>query len=288
MTEVGRVPTRRRRISGHRRHDRIVLAILICYSIVILFPLFWVVLTSFKNNLLALSIPPVWTFTPILSNYTNLPEDVPNFTKVFANSLITAAASTIGILVLAAPAGYGLSRFVFKRSQRLGVAVLATRTVPRIALALPLFLMARDLHLLDTLQSVIVANIAYTLPLAMLLVIGFVDAIPIELDEAATIDGCGRIRIFYHVVLPLIWPGLAALAILCSITAWNEFLMPFILTSRKAVTLPIVVAEFINGTGINWGELCAFAVVTMIPGVIAIVLVGRTLSRAFTSGAVTG
>jgi multiple sugar transport system permease protein len=263
-------------------------ALLSLYAVVVLFPLGWVVLTSFKNNNLALQLPPAFVFQPIFSNYTNLATDVPNFGGVFANSVIVALASTAGILLLAAPAGYGLSRYVFRSSTALGVAVLSTRTVPRIALALPLFLIARDFRLLDTLQAVVLANIAYTLPLGIFMVLGFVDAVPLELEEAATLDGCGQIGVFFRIVLPMIIPGLGATAILTTITAWNEFLMPFILTSRKSVTLPVVVAQFITGTGINWGELCAFAVVTMIPGVIAVSLVSRSLSRAFTAGALKG
>jgi multiple sugar transport system permease protein len=117
---------------------------------------------------------------------------------------------------------------------------------------------------------------------------GFIESLPIEIEEAALIDGANRLTILWRIVFPLILPGISATAILVSIVAWREFLYPLILTSRDARTLPVVVGEFITEFGINWGELCAFAVITILPMVAFALFSWKYLVRGFTGGGVTG
>ena len=263
-------------------------AVLCAYALFTLFPLLWVLLTSFKTNVQALASPPVLVFAPISDNYVNVALRVHDFGRVFLNSVVVAAASTAGILVLGTPASYGLSRFVFRGSGLLGFSILSTRTVPRVAIAVPLFLLMKDVGLLDTWSAVILANIAYSLPFGIWMIVGFVEAVPLELEEAARIDGCSRFGAFARVVVPLILPGLGATAILTTIVAWNEFLMPLVLTSRDARTLPVVVGQFITEYGIDWGQLSAFAVLTILPVVLATVFIERYLIGGLTAGAVKG
>jgi ABC-type glycerol-3-phosphate transport system permease component len=275
----------------HTRHnlERLGLyAFLIAYAAFTLFPMLWVLLTSFKTNVQALATPPVLLFAPVVDNYVNVTLHIHDFGRVFLNSTVVALASTACILALGTPASYGLSRFVFRGSGILGFSILSTRTVPRVAIAIPLFLLMKNIGLLDTWWALILANVAYSLPFGVWMIVGFVEAIPLELEDAARIDGCGRFGTFVRIVLPLIVPGMGATAILTTIVAWNEFLMPLVMTSRDALTLPVVVGQFMTEYGIDWGQLSAFAMFTILPVVLATVFVERYLIGGLTAGAVKG
>ncbi len=258
------------------------------YALWSLFPIAWVALTSLKNNAEALETPPSLVFQPIFSNYANAVARVDNFGAVMQNSVIIAAGSTLVIVLLALPAAYGLSRFIHARRSVVGIVILSTRAFPPIAIAIPLFLLMQSVGLLDTRQAVILANVSFSLPFAIWMFYGFIESLSIEIEEAARLDGASRMTILTRIVIPLILPGVGATAILVSIVAWREFLFPLILTSRDARTLPVVVGDFVTSFGTNWGELCAFAIITIVPVSVFAVFAGKYLVQGFSSGGVKG
>lgn len=273
---------------GRKVTSFIVYGFLVLYCIWSLFPIIWVFLTSFKTNAQALQVPPQIFFEPTFENYPGVFERIFQFPKVIFNSVLIAAASTLAILLLAVPAAYGLSRFVHARKGVVGLSIISARTFPRIALAIPLFLLMQGAGLIDTRVSVIIANVAFSLPFAIWMIFGFVESVPIEVEEAARVDGCSRFGALVRVVFPLILPGVGATGILTTIVAWREFLFPLILTSREARTLPVVVGDFITSQGTNWGELTAFAMITILPVVVFAAFVGKYLVHGFSGGAVKG
>jgi multiple sugar transport system permease protein len=263
-------------------------AVLAIYSVWALFPVLWVLLTSFKTNAEALSVPPRLLFEPTVSNYVNVFNTVYEFAAVAANSVLIALAGTAIIIILAVPAAYGLSRFIPMGRNALSFGIISARTFPTIGLAIPLFLLMQNANLLDTRSAVIVANVAYSLPFGIWMIFGFIESIPIELEEAALLDGCSRLSALVRVVIPQLLPGLGATAILTSVVAWREYLFPLILTSRDARTLPVVAGSFITDSGTDWGGLCAYAVMTILPIAIFCAVTGKFLVRGFVAGAVKG
>jgi multiple sugar transport system permease protein len=261
---------------------------LIIYAAWAVFPIFWVVLTSFKTNAEALAVPPKLLFQPTFSNYSDVFKTVYEFPAVVVNSVMIAAIGTSIIVILAVPAAYGLSRLLPLGRDTMSFGIISARTFPTIGLAIPLFILMQNANLLDTRAAVIVANVAYSLPFGIWMTFGFLESIPIELEEAALLDGCSRLGALVRVVIPQLLPGLGATAILTSIVAWREYLFPLILTSRDARTLPIVAGSFITDTGTDWGGLCAYAVMTIVPIAIFCVVTSKFLIRGFIAGAVKG
>lgn len=265
-----------------------VYGLLIAYAVWSLFPVAWVALTSFKTNVQALAIPPQLIFEPTLANYGGAIDRIDRFPNVVLNSLVIAAGSTLAIVVLALPAAYGLSRFVHARRSLIGATILSARGFPPIAVAIPLFLLMLNANLIDTHVAVIAANVSFSLPFAIWMFYGFIQSLSLEIEEAALLDGASRVTILSRIVLPIIAPGVAATAILVSIVAWREFLYPLVLTSRDARTLPIVVGEFVTAFGTNWGELSAFAVMTIVPVAAFAIFSWKYLVRGFVGGGTTG
>jgi multiple sugar transport system permease protein len=266
----------------------VVYACLALYALWSLFPILWVLLISFKGSADALTVPPELVFQPTLANYKQVFQTVYEFPSVILNSVLIAAAGTFIILLLAVPAAYGLSRILPLGRDTMSFGIISVRTFPTIGLAIPLFLLMQNASLLDTRTSVIIANVAYSLPFGIWMIFGFLEAIPVELEEAAQLDGCSRLGALVRVVLPQLLPGLGATAILISIVAWREYLFPLIFTSREARTLPIVAGSFITNSGTDWGGLCAYAVMTIVPIAIFCAVTGKYLIRSFVAGAMKG
>jgi ABC-type glycerol-3-phosphate transport system permease component len=266
----------------------LLLGALLAYAAWALFPIAWVLLTSLKTNAEALSVPPRLLFAPTLENYANVFSTIEDFPQVILNSVLIAAAGSAIIILLAVPAAYGLSRLIPIGRNAMGFGIISARTFPTIGLAIPLFIMMQNADLLDTRLSVIVANVAYSLPFGIWMILGFVEAVPVELEEAAMLDGCSRVGALVRVVMPQLLPGLGATAILTSIVAWREYLFPLVLTSRDARTLPVVAGSFITDSGTDWGGLCAYATLTIVPIAIFCAIAGKFLVRGFIAGAMKG
>jgi multiple sugar transport system permease protein len=255
---------------------------------VMLVPFIWLVLTTFKRPVDFLSSPPViipeqWT----LSNYEKVLQ-FPLLFEYFRNTVVIASVSTFLAVVLGSAAAYTLARvkFPFGLNNILAIWILITRMYPAVATAVPYFVLIRNLGLIDSPWALIITYTSFNLPFVVWLMLGFFQALPIDMERAAVVDGAGMWQRFVRVVLPLSAPGLIATTILSFILAWNEFLFAVILTSIKAKTVPVVIAGFITDKGLEWGQMSALGAMLVTPVIILAWVSQRYLIRGLTLGAV--
>ncbi len=250
-------------------------------------PIVYIVLTSFKEPKLTFAIPPVWSFTPTLKNYQEVLSST-NFGKYFLNSVLVALITTGIALMLGTLAAYGFSRFRFRGHFWLKMSSLVPQMLPPIAIIVPLYVLFSKLDWIDTRQALVISYLTFTIPLSTWMMIGFFDDVPIELEEAAMIDGCSRFGALVRVSLPLAVPGMAATAILAFLYCWNEFLYAVILTGRDARTLPVIITSFMTNKSVLWGRIAASGSLVLIPVLIFALLAQRYLIRGLAKGAVKG
>jgi ABC-type glycerol-3-phosphate transport system permease component len=255
--------------------------------LVVLFPIYWMILASLRPTAETLSFPPLWWPTEIdLSAYRKLFND-PKELRYFLNSCVIAGSTSGLTILLAAPSAYGFSRFRIAGARVILLGLLALQMLPAVALILPFFTIAKWLGLYNTYWILVFADTAFTLPIAVWLLKGFFDSIPTALEEAAMIDGCGRARALWYIVLPLALPGVVGTAVFAFLWTWSEFLFAVVLTSDPSVTpLTIRMAGFFTQYGRDWNGVMALNVLAAIPLVIAFVVVQRWVVSGLTSGAV--
>ena len=278
-----------RRISSFQK--AITVVVLIAALAFFMFPVIWMFITSFKTEAEYFSYPPV--FIPedfSFRNYFNamaFPPDGRGGLQGLRDSLIIASATTVASVLIGSLAAYSLSRFK-TGGENFSFWILSTRMFPPVAAALPLFLIFKEIKLLDTHLALIIANTVFSLPFVIWLLKGFFDELPTELEEAALIDGCSYWGAFTRVALPLVTPGLVATALFSFIFAWNEFMFAVLLTRRNVRTLTIIVPSLVGGHEILWGEIAAIGTVAIIPGILLALLLQRYLVRGLTLGAFKG
>jgi multiple sugar transport system permease protein len=277
---------RRIRIARAVRYCLVALAVLVTLA-----PVYWMVTISLKSEVDQFAVPPRWLlFTPTLAHYRDA-FFARSFGQYLVTSLIVAVSSTLCATVLGTLAAYALARFRWphRLGTRLSLWILSTRMFPPIVTAIPLFLMMRDVRLLNTRASLIIVYTAFNLPFVVWMMRGFFQEIPRELEEAARVDGDSRLGALRRVVLPLVVPGLAATAIFCLIVSWNELLFALILTQTDAaMTLPVGIAGRVTQYEIKWGVMSAAGVVAMMPILVFALAVQRYLVRGLSLGAVKG
>ena len=210
--------------------------------------------------------------------------------RFLANSLVVTVTSTLVALVLGCLAAYGLARIrlPFRLSRVLALLFLVVRFYPKISIAIPYFLLMRTLGLLDTRAAIVIAHVSLTMPFVVWLLLGFFEEFPRELEQSAMLDGCGVVRRFTAIVLPLMTPAIATAGILTALLSWNEFLMASAVGPVHAKTLPVRIASFITDKGILWGDMSAMGTVIVLPVVVFALLTQRYLVRGLTAGAVKG
>lgn len=280
----------RLRMSGFSRILRAVLiyAALMVFTIYAAGPILWTILSSFQNRVDIISTPPVLIFQPTLDNYRKLLVTFPDFGHYVVNTVVTSIVSTSIVMILAVLAAYGVARFRFWWRNGFLIGVMVHRMIPEVSLAIPFFLLARIMGLYDSRLAIILAMVAFMAPFAVWMVMGFVEKVPVEVEESAQIDGCTRLGAFWHITIPLMLPGIAVTFIFCFIFAWNLFLLPLILTSSKAMTLAPLVAKLSTEYGIEWGPMTALATILFVPLLILGALIQRYLVSGLTMGAIKG
>jgi multiple sugar transport system permease protein len=282
---------------GARAARRSRLARLLVYVTLIgavvaaLAPVYWMLTISLKTEVDQFASPPRWlSFSPTLAHYADAFLSR-SFGQYLATSAVVAVLSTIGSVTLGTFAAYALARFRWpaKLDRRLSLWILSTRMFPPIVSAVPLFLMMRDLRLLNTMAALIIVYTAFNLPFVVWMMRGFFQELPRELEEAAMVDGDSRLGALRRIILPLVVPGLAATAVFCLIMSWNEFLLALVLTQTDAaMTLPVGIAGRVTQYEIKWGVMSAAGVVAMLPILIFAMAVQRYLVRGLSLGAVKG
>lgn len=274
-----------------RRTGILKTGLLVLALVATLAPVYWMITISFKNEIDHFAMPPKWfSFTPTLQHYHDA-FVTRSFGQYLLTSAIVAVVSTFFALVLGTLAAYALTRFrlPYDLSRRLSLWILSTRMFPAIVTAVPLFLMMRDLRLLNTKASLIIVYTAFNLPFVVWMMRGFFAEVPRDLEEAALVDGDSRLGALVRIVLPLVSPGLAATAVFCLIVSWNEFLFALVLTQTDAsMTLPVGIAGRVTQFEIKWGVMSAAAVVAMMPILVFALAMQRYLVRGLSLGAVKG
>jgi multiple sugar transport system permease protein len=272
---------------GHGQRSMLLGAALAIFTAVNLLPIIHAVLTSLKHPVDAFAVPTKWIFEPTLAYHRAIWLEK-DFGWYLANSAIIA----LGTVAISVPVGtlaaYALSRIRTRRSQALLFGLLAIRMFPRMLLVIPFFVMAKVLGLFDTRTIVVLAMVAFNQPFAIWLMRGFFLDIPIELDEAARIDGCTSFQVFWRVVLPVVRPGLVATTLFSLLLAYNEFLFPLILTGTEAKPLPVAISEYGAENIEYWSLSAAGAIGIMAPIVLFMILVQRHIVRGLTFGALKG
>jgi multiple sugar transport system permease protein len=250
-------------------------------------PIVVILATSLRQQVAIFAEPLNFLFVPTLDNYRAvLSED--KFDRYLRNSLFVGGVSTLITLVLGSMAAYGLARLRFPGRRALAYTTLLLRTVPLAVLAIPVFLIWNEWQLVNSLWGLLLLYVAVNLPFTIWLLYGFVLQVPIELEEAAAIDGCGPIRVFTKVLLPLMAPGLAAAAIFTFRIAWNEFILALVLTDRHTRTLPVAASLFITDMGVDWGRVMAMASLIALPPLVFSFVAARQIVGGLTAGAVKG
>ena len=296
---------------------RLAGAVVVCYALLSMVPLVWIVLTGFKTPTDSIAYPPKVMFEPSLEGYVNLfttrsrqtPEYIDSlppatswydrlvrsqgmviagpskYGQRYVNSLIIGFGSTFLAVFLGVLAAYAFSRFRVPLRDDLLFFILSTRMMPPIAVAIPIYLMYRQLGLSDTWVGMILLYTAVNVSLAVWLLKGFIDEIPREYEEAAMVDGYTRFQAFWKVVLPQASTGIAATAIFCLIFAWNEYAFAVLLTSGETQTAPPFIPIIIGEGGQDWPAVAAGTSLFLIPIVVFTVMLRRHLLRGITFGA---
>ena len=261
--------------------------VLTALALACLMPMVMMAVTSVRTETQIFDTQWSWLFAPTMANYRSVIEDG-HIDRYLLNSLKVSLSATLITLMLGTMCAYAMARFRFLGREPLSYSTLILRTLPPAVLAVPVFVIWSAWGIGDTLSGVVLVYVALNLPFTIWLLYGFIDQLPIELEEAAAIDGCGPFKVFYKIVLPLIKPGLAAAAIFTFRLAWNEFILSFILTNRITRTLPASISNYITDSGVEWGKIMAAGVLIALPPLIFTFVAAKQIITGLTAGAVKG
>lgn len=246
-------------------------------------PIVWIFMAAFKRHVDVYQLNLL--FTPTLENFRVVFDSPYHLGDKIRNSALIAAATTAFAIPFAAAAAYAFSRFSLRGERLIFVMILATQFVPAAAIVLPFFIMFRDLGILDTRFGLVIVHLSLVLPFAVWMIKGALDGLPTDSEESALVDGAGRLRVIWSIVLPVAAPGIVAAAIFCFIISWNDFLFALILTTNDATTLPVGLALFKAEEGDLWNLLAAAGIIIMLPMFLLALLVQRHFVQGMTMGA---
>jgi len=279
MAATAVATTNRRRTRG-----ALVTALTWLVGLGFFFPVFWMVLTSFKREADAYTDPPTLFFEPTLDQFRNVFER--GALPYLANSLFATVVSTLLVLLLAVPAAYALSIRPVRKTQDVLFFFISTKMLPVVAVIVPLYVVAGELSMLDNIWMLVILYTAMNLPIAVWMMRSFLLEIPREVLEAAEVDGAPLPKLMREVMLPMVTPGLAATALICVIFAWNEFFFAVNLTAARAGTVPVFLVGFITSEGLYWAQLSAAATVASVPVILAGWMAQKQLVRGLSMGAI--
>ncbi|KIL35088.1 hypothetical protein SD71_15675 [Cohnella kolymensis] len=261
----------------------IVLVAMICF----IFPIFWMFVTSLKNQTDAFSTIPKWSFAVTWENYSTVLFDR-GFLTYLMNSFIVSAVSTVFAVILGIGIAYPFARYGLKGTENVLTWILTLRIIPPIVTILPIYLLFSKLGLLDSYTALILMYTFMNLPLTTWLLYGFFKDVPGEIEESALVDGNNRFSAFFRVILPIVGPGLVSAGLLSFIFAWNEFLFANILSGPNVRTAPVGLNEYATPVSVLWGQIAAAGTMIIIPIAIITLILQRKMVRGLTMGAVKG
>ncbi|MFE3251701.1 carbohydrate ABC transporter permease [Streptomyces sp. NPDC059209] len=261
---------------------------LLCYLVFLAFPFLWLISTAFKPARELGSLHPTWIpGSPTLENFRQAFDEQP-LLRAAGNSLTVALSASLIAVVIATPMAYVMAR----QRSRLATAatgwVVVSQAFPFVLVIIPLFLVLKNLHLINSLLGLIMVYVVWSLPFALWMLVGYVRAVPAELEEAAAVDGAGRLRTLVSVTAPLLAPGIVATAMFAFITAWNEFFFALVLLkSPEKQTLPVILTHFLGAEGVaDLGPLAAAAFLATIPSLVIFAIIQRRITGGMLAGAV--
>lgn len=272
-----------------RHHKRLKQLFIYLITLLILvafvLPIVWTFFTSLKTNVDTWSMPPKWLFTPSLENYRQVLFGK-NFLRYSINSTIVAVASTAIALVLGSLTAYGLERYVHRGKNIIFFAFFWAYMVPAIVIALPLYLLAAEVGLLDSYILLILSHSTFNTAFATWMMRGFFQEVPREIEECALTDGCTRLGAFLHVAIPLAAPGLVITSLFCLMYSWNDFPFALVLAGFQTKTLPVAVGTLETPWGTFWGQVAASVFIGVIPLFLFSIFVQKWLIRGLSFGAI--
>ncbi len=247
------------------------------------FPIFWLFKASFNKPIDAVVLPPVWIFKPEIKNYIDIFVEEP-FLQYLRNSILISGGATFLAILVGFPAAYAFARATFRFKKDLAFWILSIFMFPPLASILPMLILFKHLRLVDTVPGIILAHLTFLLPLSVWLLQRFIRDIPLEVEEAALVDGANTLIRLKRVVLPIIANGIATTAIFCFIFSWNDFIFALVLAPGTAKTLPVASVSLSSWAYINWGKISAASMIITGPVFLLILLTRRYLVRGFTFG----
>lgn len=255
----------------------------------ILFPVYWCLATSFKPSAeITSKNVTYWPSAFTWENYQNA-WTRSGFSNYFKNSLFIAVLGVVFIVILSVLTGYALARFKFRGKNAFMLTLLCTQFIPGAMLITPIFIIFKNLNMLNSLFSLVLVNTTFHFPFNSILMRGFVSGIDYTIEEAAQIDGCSRLQAIWFVLLPVLKPGIATIGAYGFISCWNEFLFSFMFISKQnKLTLPVGLKNLVGEFSINYGQLAAGAVIAVIPTLVLFSYVQKNLVGGLSSGAVKG
>ncbi len=277
---------RRRLVRQRKRRliaaaEKVTLAVL---GILILFPIVWMVMTAFKSPR-DVYVYTMW-FQPTLENFSEVFNPRWRIAEKIRNSAIIAVSTVVIAIPIAVSAAYAFSRLQFPMKRAMFQWILLTQFIPAVTIVLPFYVMFRQLGLLDTYAALIIVDLAIVLPYAIWTIKGFIDAIPIETEEAAIVDGASRFRVIWDIVVPMARPGILTAAIFCFIITWNEFLFGYLLSRQNVVPLSVGIVGFVLERGPVWELIAATGIIITIPMFFFALMIQRHFTKGMTLGAV--
>lgn len=263
-------------------------AALLGYLVFLAFPFLWLVSTAFKSPRELVSLHPTWIpRDPTLDNFRQAFDEQP-LLRAAGNSLLAASVAAVIAVLIATPLAYVMARRRTRLAKAAAGWVVVSQAFPLVLVIIPLFLVLKNLRLINSLVGLVLVYVVWALPFALWMIVGYVRAVPTELEEAAAVDGAGRLRTLVSVTAPLLAPGIVATALFAFITAWNEFFFALVLlkTSDKQ-TLPVVLTHFIGAEGVaDLGPLAAAAFLATLPSLIIFAIIQRRITGGMLAGAV--
>ena len=259
-------------------------AVLLAVAAIILFPIIWMVMTAFKSPKFVYAYT-IW-FPPTFENFREVFNPRWLIGDKIVNSAIISCSTVLIAIPIAVSAAYAFSRLQFPMKRATFQWILLTQFIPAVTIVLPFYVMFRQLGLLDTYVALIVVDLAIVLPYAIWTIKGFIDAIPMETEEAAIIDGASRLRIIWDIVVPMARPGILTAAIFCFILTWNEFLFGYLLSRQKVVPLSVGIIGFVLERGPVWELIAATGIIITIPMFFFALIIQRHFTKGMNLGAV--
>ena len=264
----------------------------ISFLVFVIFPLFWMFISSIKPAGIVFSTPPVWIFKPTLDNYVEAigggtrgwGADIP---KYFINSLVVAVVVTLSNMIIGSTAGYGMARYKIGKDV-LPLTFLIGKMLPAMVLILPFFLLIKQVSLSNSIFSLILAYTAINLPFCVWMSWSFFLDFPDEIEEASMIDGCNKLQSVVKVIIPLVIPGLISISILVYVACWNEFLFASTIAGMNARTLPVAASLFITDEAILWGPMTATSMIIMIVPALITLFLQKYIVSGLSLGALNG